>query len=69
MDTGSLTPPLPHTHSPQLDVTFRHGCFLLQTNFTLNVCIKDVSVFQPVGLKVYGVSIFQPDHTDLGLWM
>jgi hypothetical protein len=26
-------------------------------------------VFQPRGFKIYGVSAFHSDHTDLGLWI
>ena len=35
----------------------------------LKVCTKDVSVFQPEGLKVFikGTFAFHPDHTDLGV--
>lgn len=29
------------------------------------MCTKGMSVFQPEGLKVCGVSESQPDHTDL----
>jgi hypothetical protein len=31
--------------APQLDVTSKHGCFLLQTNITLKMCNKGVSGF------------------------
>jgi hypothetical protein len=39
----------------------------MQTNFTLKVYTKDMSVFHLEGLKVCGLCAFQPDHTDLGL--
>jgi hypothetical protein len=60
---------LTHHFAHQLDTTFRHGCFLPSTNFTLKVCTKDMSVFQPERLKVCGTSAFQLDHTDLDLCM
>lgn len=38
---------------PQLETTFRHGCFLLQTSFTLKVYIKSVPVLQTEEIEVY----------------
>jgi hypothetical protein len=31
----------------------------------LKVCTKAESIFQPEGLKICGMSAFQPDHTNI----
>lgn len=41
-----------------LDATFKHDWFLLQTNFSLKVYTKDMSMFQRGGLKVCRMSEF-----------
>jgi hypothetical protein len=52
---------------PQLDVTFKHGSLLLKTISNLRYFTKVVSVFQPYGLKVCGMSVLQMNHTKLDL--
>lgn len=55
------------TFFPLLDVTFKHVCFLLKTHFSLKVYIMGMSVLQPEGLKVCGMSTLHPDNSYLGL--
>jgi hypothetical protein len=52
-----------HHFARQLDITFELAFFFLQINFTLNVCIKGMSVCIPA-TGIEGVS-FQLDHKDL----
>lgn len=48
---------------------FQTWLLSLQTNLTLKVCTKGMSIIPPEGIKVCVTSAFQFDHTDWSLWM
>jgi hypothetical protein len=45
------------------------AAFFYKLSFLSLFGINGVSVVHPEELKVCGMSVFQTDYTDLGLWM